>query len=74
MAEYDFQYSEEVTNYFNSYGNCHVDYYYYYSQWVRALTVPMHLGIIKGALYTPQSDINSVQPCPFTKVPDGPQT
>jgi hypothetical protein len=41
---------------------------------VRALTVPMHLGLIKGALYAPQSDISSGEPCSFAEVPDGPQT
>jgi len=39
--------------------------------WVRALTVPMHLGLMD--LCVPQSDISSVQPCPFTEVLDGPQ-
>jgi len=39
--------------------------------WIRALTVPMHLCHM--ALCAQQSDISSGEPCPFTKVPDGPQ-
>jgi hypothetical protein len=40
--------------------------------WVRALTVPMHLGLVDGP-FVPRDHISS-EPCPFTKVPEGPQT
>jgi hypothetical protein len=39
--------------------------------WVRDLTVPMHLGLVDGP-FVPHIDL--WEPCCFTKVPDGPQT
>ena len=39
---------------------------------VRSFTVPMHLEVI--APCATQSDISSIEPCPFTIVPDGPQS
>jgi hypothetical protein len=39
--------------------------------WVWALKVPMHLGLIDSP-FVPH--INSVEPCCFITVPDGPQT
>jgi hypothetical protein len=36
--------------------------------------VPMHLGLIDRPFVPHNLDINSGEPCSFTKVPDGPQT
>jgi hypothetical protein len=41
--------------------------------WVRSLTVLMHPGLINRPFVSHNLDISPAEPCPFTKVLDGPR-